>query len=274
MSATVESVFARAKAERRGVLIGYLPVGFPDVETSITAMRVMVESGVDIVEVGVPYSDPVIDGPTIQAATEQALSRGARVRDVFPAVRAIVDAGAPALVMTYWNLVERYGVDQFAAELAHSGGAGLITPDLIPEEAAAWFAASKRHNLHRVFLVAPSSSPHRIAATAAASSGFVYVMSVMGVTGERERASVAAPELVSSARPATSLPLGVGLGVSTGDQAGEVASYADAVIVGSALVRCLLDNKDAQQGLSDLSALVRELAEGVRRPGIAATVSA
>ena len=181
----VGPTLARTRHEGRAALVGYLPVGYPDVDTSIAAMRAMVEGGVDIVEVGVPYSDPLMDGPVIQHAGEVALAGGTRTRDAFRAVAAVVDAGAPALVMTYWNPVERYGISRFAADLAVAGGAGLITPDLIPDEAAEWLAAAQEQDLDRVFLVAPSSTPARLAETAEACRGFVYAASTMGVTGVR-----------------------------------------------------------------------------------------
>lgn len=147
-------LFDGCRAEGRAALIGYLPTGFPDVQTSIAAMTAMVESGCDLVEVGVPYSDPGMDGPTIAAATEAALAGGVRVRDTLAAVEAISNAGGRAVVMTYWNPVLRKGVDTFARDLASAGGYGLITPDLIPEEAVDWIAASEEHNLDRIFLVA------------------------------------------------------------------------------------------------------------------------
>lgn len=243
--------------------MGYLPAGFPDLDTSIAAFATMVAAGVDVIEVGLPYSDPVMDGPTIQRAAEQALAGGTRTRDVFDVVAAVSETEAPTLVMTYWNPVERHGVDRFAAALARAGGAGLITPDLIPDEADEWCAASDREGLDRVFLVAPSSSDERLIATAAACRGFVYATSVMGVTGAREQPSRAAPQLVERVRRVTDLPVGVGLGVSDGDQAAEVASYADAVIVGSAFVRCLLESPDTAAGLAALADLARDLARGV-----------
>src|SRR5690606_24020944 len=169
---------------------------------------------------------------------------GIRTRDVLRTVEAVASLGVPAVLMTYWNPIERYGVERFARDLAAAGGSGLITPDLIPEEAGEWIAASDATGLDRVFLVAPSSSPERIKITVSACRGFVYAASVMGVTGAREHTSAVAPELVARTRAATSLPIGVGLGVSNADQAAEVASYADAVIVGSAFVRRVLDAPD------------------------------
>lgn len=260
----VRRVFNSAAAEHRSALIGYLPVGFPNVPESIAAMRTMVAAGVDIVEVGVPYSDPVIDGPTIQSAVETALRAGTRVRDVFAAVEAIAEAGATPMVMSYWNPIERYGVTEFARALSSSGGAGLITPDLLPEEATEWIAASEKYQLDRVFLVAPSSTQARLVSTAAACRGFVYAASVMGVTGARDQLSNAAPALAQRVRAVTDLPVGVGLGVSNAKQAAQVASYADGVIVGSALVRCLLDASDRDSGQQALHELVVDLADGVR----------
>jgi len=261
----VSDALAKAKADGRAALIGYLPVGYPSVELSIDAMRAMVAAGVDIVEVGVPYSDPVMDGPTIQAATEQAVRAGVGLRDALAAVRAVVDAGAAAVTMGYWNQIERYGVERFATDLAAAGGSGAITPDLIPEEAAAWIAASDATGLDRVFLLAPSSTDARIVSTAAASRGFVYASAVMGVTGARAEVSGAAATLVGRIRRlAPQVAACVGLGVSTGAQAAEVASFADGVIVGSALVKRLLDSPDAG-GVAAVGELSRELAEGVRR---------
>jgi len=253
------------RSEGRGVLVGYLPAGLPTVEGGIAAIRAMVEAGVDVVEVGLPYSDPVIDGPVIQRASEIALAAGTRTVDVLRTVEAVASAGAPVLVMTYWNPVERYGIDAFARDLAAAGGAGLITPDLVPDEADEWLAASDTHDLDRIFLVAPSSTDRRIALTAAACRGFVYATSVMGVTGARDRTSGAAPALVARVRQVTDAPVAVGLGVRDGAQAAIVAGYADGVIVGSALVRCLLDASDVDSGLAALKALTADLAAGVRR---------
>ena len=151
----VSTVLAECRAQGRAALIGYLPVGFPDPATSLRAMVSLVENGCDIVEVGLPYSDPLIDGPANQRAAAAALAAGTKVTDVFAATRAVRSAGAPPLVMTYWNLVLKYGVDRFADDLAAAGGAGLVTPDLIPEEALDWIAASERTGLDRVFLIAP-----------------------------------------------------------------------------------------------------------------------
>jgi tryptophan synthase alpha chain len=226
----------------------------------------MVDAGCDVIEVGLPYSDPVMDGPTIQAAAQQALDRGVRTTDVLRTVEAVAATGTPTVVMTYWNPVERYGVERFAADLASAGGAGLITPDLTPDSATDWIPAADAHDLDKVFLVAPSSTVERIAMTTAACRGFVYATAVMGVTGARATTSDLAGPLVARTRAHTQLPIGVGLGVSNGDQAAEVASYADGVIVGSAFVRALLDHPDDRAaGLRALTALTEDLARGVRR---------
>ncbi|MGQ0841377.1 tryptophan synthase subunit alpha [Actinokineospora sp.] len=255
----LDPVFARTRAQGRGALVGYLPAGYPTVDGSIDLLTAMVDSGCDLVEVGVPFSDPVIDGPVIQAAAETALRGGFRLRDLFRVVEAVSAAGGQAVVMTYWNPVHRYGVDAFARDLAAAGGLGMITPDLIPDEAQDWLAASAAHDLDRIFLVAPSSSEQRIASTAAASSGFLYATAVMGVTGARDAVGGAAPGLVERARAHTSLPIGVGLGVRSGAQAAEVAGFADAVIVGSAFVT------RAEVGVDSVRELAVELAAGVRK---------
>ena len=262
MTSRLEDTIAGARAEGRSALVAYLPVGYPAVDASIAAMVAAVEGGADAVEIGVPYSDPGIDGPVIQQAVDVAVRAGVGMRDVLRAVEAVAAAGAVPVVMSYWNPVERYGVDRFAADLVAAGGAGAITPDLIPDEAGAWLAAAEAHDLDRVFLVAPSSTDARLAATAAACRGFVYAASTMGVTGTRATVGDAAEKLVARTRAVTDLPVCVGLGVSNGDQAAEVAGFADGVIVGSAYVRELLEGRGTE-GVRRLSA---DLAAGVRRP--------
>ena len=258
------TAFEKARADDRAALIGYLPAGFPDVDGAVAGLRAMVDAGCDAIEVGLPYSDPVMDGPTIQAAAQRALEGGVRTRDVLRTVEAVAATGTPVVIMTYWNPVARYGVERFAADLASAGGSGLITPDLTPDSGAEWIAAADAHGLDKIFLVAPSSTDERIAMTAAACRGFVYATAVMGVTGARVSTSDLAGPLVERTRRVTDLPIGVGLGVSNGAQAAEVASYADGVIVGSAFVRCLLDHDDPADALAALTALTEDLARGVR----------
>jgi tryptophan synthase alpha chain len=261
---SVADVFARCAADGRGALVGYLPAGYPTVDGSVELFTAAIEGGCDLVEVGVPYSDPVMDGPVIQAAADTALRAGFRLRDLFTVVERISAAGGSAVVMTYFNPVLRYGVDAFARDLAAAGGLGIITPDLIPDEAREWIAASDASGLDRVFLVAPSSTDERIASVTSHCRGFVYAVSHMGVTGARTSMGDAASVIVSRTKAVTDLPVCVGLGVSNGEQAAEVAAYADGVIVGSALVRCLTEADDLESGLVELRALVTELAEGVR----------
>jgi tryptophan synthase alpha chain len=260
VSQLADSITA-AKAHDRAALIAYVPVGYPDVPGSIAAMVAAVEGGADVVEIGMPYSDPGMDGPVIQQAVDSAVRAGVGMRHVLRAVEAVADAGAVAVVMSYWNPIERYGVERYAADLAAAGGSGAITPDLIPDEAGEWLAASDRTGLDRVFLVAPSSTDARLRSTTAACRGFVYAASTMGVTGMRTQ--VTGGDLVARIRTATDLPVFVGLGVSNGRQAAEVAGFADGVIVGSAIVRRMLDAPDVDTGIAEIRALCGELADGV-----------
>ena len=255
----LSEMFAGLRAENRAALVGYLPAGFPDLAGSKDLFAAIIEGGCDLVEVGLPFSDPVLDGPSVQHAAGQALANGFRVRDTFDIVESVTSRGGRAVVMTYFNPVLAYGVEAFARDLAAAGGAGVITPDLIVDEAGPWLDAVHAHDLDPIFLVAPSSPVERIALTTAAGGGFVYAASVMGVTGARDRVSTAAPDLVARCRTVTDLPIGVGLGVRTGEQAREIAEYADAVIVGSAFLDAY-----AHGGRDALVTLAGDLAAGVR----------
>lgn len=257
---SVEKTIALRRQAGSGALIGYLPVGFPSLSESIDAAVALANNGVDILELGLPYSDPVMDGPVIQAATQRALADGFRLRHGFEAVSAITaQVEAPVLVMTYWNPVVQYGVDRFADDLVTAGGAGLITPDLIPDEAHDWLAASERTGLDRVFLAAPSSSDARLAQAVAMSRGFVYAVSTMGITGARSDVDSAARVLVNRLRAAGSSSACVGLGISTPAQVREILGYADGAIVGSALVKALADG-----GVAAVGALASDLAAGTQ----------
>jgi tryptophan synthase alpha chain len=261
MTASPVASAIRARVDAgSGALIGYLPVGFPSLEGSVDAAVALVENGVDVLEMGLPYSDPVMDGPVIQAATQRALADGFRLRDGFTAVKAITEqVSAPVLIMTYWNPVVQYGVDRFADDLAAAGGAGLITPDLIPDEAEPWLRASERAGLDRVFLAAPSSTDARLRQAVEASRGFVYAVSTMGITGARSDVDAAARSLVTRLRTAGATSTCVGIGISTADQVREVLDYADGAIVGSALVKALSDG-----GVEAVAALAADLSSGTR----------
>ncbi|MEZ7005394.1 tryptophan synthase subunit alpha [Streptomyces sp. AD55] len=264
----LEETLAGARAEGRSALVAYLPAGFPTVDGGIEAMKAVLEGGADVVEVGLPHSDPVLDGPVIQTADDIALRGGVRIADVLRTVREVHRAtGKPILVMTYWNPVDRYGVERFAAELAEAGGAGCILPDLPVQESAHWREHAGKHGLATVFVVAPSSRDARLAEITAVGSGFVYAASLMGVTGTRESVGSEAEDLVRRTRATTDLPVCVGLGVSDAEQAAEVARFADGVIVGSAFVKRMLDAPDAATGVRDVRALAGELAQGVRARG-------
>lgn len=271
-------VLAASRALGRPALVGYLPAGFPDVAGAADAATVLLDCGVDLVELGLPYSDPSLDGPVIQAACVQALAQGTRTRDVVATVEQVAAHrdDAAVVVMTYWNPVLRYGPQAFARDLDAAGGAGLITPDLTPDSGPDWLEAARAHDLDTVFLVAPSSTEQRLASTVEACRGFVYAASLMGVTGERTSVGAQAEHLVRRTRQAAD-DLGVerfvcvGLGVSTPDQAAEVGRYADGVIVGSALVRCLLEADDPADGRRRLARLATDLADAVH--GVEAVAS-
>ncbi|MFF0743448.1 tryptophan synthase subunit alpha [Streptomyces sp. NPDC004111] len=264
----LNDTLAAAKSEGRAALIAYLPAGFPTVDGGIEAVKAVVAGGADVVEVGLPHSDPVLDGPVIQTADDIALRGGVKIADVMRTVReAHAATGVPVLVMTYWNPIDRYGVERFTAELAEAGGAGCILPDLPVQESALWREHAEKHGLATVFVVAPSSQDARLATITAAGSGFVYAASLMGVTGTRESVGEQAQDLVRRTRATTELPVCVGLGVSNAVQAKEVAAFADGVIVGSAFVKRMLDADDEAAGLEAVRALAAELAAGVRRAG-------
>jgi tryptophan synthase alpha chain len=247
-----------AEAAGRGAFVGYLPLGYPDLRTSIEAAVTLAENGADVLELGPPYSDPVMDGAIIQEATQTALANGFRLHDLFPAVKEIVDrTGVPVLVMTYWNPVVQYGVDRYADDLAAAGGAGLITPDITPDAAAEWIAASERTGLDRVFLAAPTSTDERLDLIVRSSTGFVYTVSTMGITGERAQLDAAARTLVARLRDHGCERACVGIGISTADHVAAVLDYADGAIVGTALVRALRDG-----GLDGLATTARTLAAG------------
>lgn len=255
----VEEVLRDKRAKGEGSLIGYFPAGYPTVEDSVTALVAMAQEGCDVLEVGVPYSDPVMDGEIIQKATEVALSNGFKLSMLFDVIQRVREqTTVPMLVMSYWNPVLRFGLERFAEQLSASGAQGMITPDLIPDEASSWLAVSEREGLERVFLVAPSSSPARTKQNAEASRGFVYAVSTMGITGERAELDRLARSVTEGIRQVSDIPVCVGVGVSTGEQVAEVNGYADGAIVGTAIIRAYEEG-----GLDGLRVKVRELASGL-----------
>lgn len=259
----LDNLFTKVRAENRAALIAYIPAGFPTQASCQRVIAAFIVGGVDAIEIGFPYSDPVMDGPTIQAAAVTSLENGTGAAEVFQAL-ATASAHVPAVVMTYWNPIERYGVNEFSAAIAANGGSGVITPDLTIEESQGWISATDNSAINPIYVVAPSTSDARLAQVTAKCSGFVYVASVMGVTGTRTSVSTGAADLVARVRKTTSLPVAVGLGVSTREQAKGVAAYADGVIVGSAFIKALQDAPDEESGLAAVTELARELSKGVR----------
>jgi len=257
---SVSGVLRERGRDSKGAVVGYLPVGFPDLATSIEAAVALAENGFDIIELGLPYSDPVMDGPVIQRATQAALAAGFRVSQAFDAVASITErTGVPVVLMTYWNLVLQYGVQRFSEQLAAAGGAGAITPDLIPDEASEWLAAARANGLDHIFLAAPSSTDERLASVVRQSSGFVYAVSTMGITGARSDVDAAARSLVSRLRDQGGSEVCVGLGISTAAQVSEVLEYADGAIIGSALISAL-----AEGGVRGLASAAATLSSGTR----------
>ena len=260
----LDQVMAKVRQENRAALIAYIPAGFPSQEGCAKAIRVLADAGVDAIEIGFPYSDPVMDGPVIQEAADISIKAGTHAADVFAALKVASDTGVAAVVMTYWNPIAKYGVEKFAQSIADNGGSGVITPDLTIEESDEWIAATDKSGINPIYVVAPSTSNERLKYVTAKTGGFVYAASMMGVTGSREAVASTANELVSRVRTVTELPISVGLGVSTREQAKSLAAYADGVIVGSAFIKLLLEAPSEQAGLDAISDLAKELALGVR----------
>ncbi len=264
LSTPLDQVLAKAKSENRAALIAYIPAGFPSIEGCKKVIAAFARGGVDAIEIGFPYSDPVMDGPTIQAAAVQSLSHGTGAQEVLDSLKCATDLGIAAVVMTYWNPIEKYGPEKFAQAIAAHGGSGVITPDLTVEESAGWIAATDKHEINRIYVVAPSTKDGRLPMVTEQCGGFVYAASLMGVTGTRSSVSSLASDLVGRIRETTDTPVSVGLGVSTREQAKSVAGYADGVIVGSAFINAILDAPDEESGLAAVEHLARELSLGVR----------
>jgi tryptophan synthase alpha chain len=260
----LDSVMEKVRTENRAALIAYIPAGFPSQTGCAKAIQALAAAGVDAIEIGFPYSDPVMDGPVIQEAADISLKAGTNAADVFAALKVASDTGVAAVVMTYWNPIEKYGVDQFAQAIADNGGSGVITPDLTIEESERWLSATDKSQINPIYVVAPSTKDDRLAQVTSKTGGFVYAASLMGVTGTRNSVSTGAADLVERVRKVTDLPISVGLGVSTREQAKSLAAYADGVIVGSAFIKLLLEAKSEQEGVDAISHRASELALGVR----------
>jgi tryptophan synthase alpha chain len=264
VSTPLENLFVKTRSEGRAALIAYIPAGFPTIKDCHRVVQAFIDGGVDAIEIGFPYSDPVMDGPTIQAAAVTALNNGTTAQDVLDALEVATKAGVPSVVMTYWNPIEKFGVEKFAHAIASHGGSGVIHPDITIEESAPWLAAASASDINPIYVVAPSTSDERLAKVTAKAGGFIYAASIMGVTGARTSVLSAAEDLVSRVRKVSDLPVAVGLGVSTREQAKDLARYADGVIVGSAFVKAILDAPSLDEGLAAVTALARELSQGVR----------
>lgn len=262
---SLHQAFAKAKSENRAALIAYLPAGFPTLEGSIKIMQEMLNNGVDLIEIGVPYSDPLMDGPVIQQAVDVALNNKIGMKQVMQVVKEVAVLGKPVLTMSYWSPIEKWGVEKYAQQMQEAGGVGVITPDLPPDESTQWIDATNKNGIDRVFVVAPSTTDERLKLVTKNVTGFVYAASLMGVTGTRSEVSSRAEELVKRLRHHTDLPIAVGLGVSTAEQAHEVAQFADGVIVGSAFVKVILENLDLIKAIAAIAQLTKDFARGVRK---------
>jgi tryptophan synthase alpha chain len=253
----IAATFARAKSARRACFVAYLCAGDPDFNTSLEAARVLLRSGVDILELGVPFSDPLADGQTNQLAAQRALEGGMTAAGVFDLVARLRAEfpDVPLVFYTYYNLVFSNGVDAYVRAAAQAGVDGILTLDLPPEESAEMSAACARHGVRTVFIVAPTTPATRLPVIAAAATGFIYYVSREGVTGVRDAVAANIAEALAAIRHASSLPVVVGFGVSRREHVAEIARHADGVVVGSALVNCIRDH------LADKPALLRALGE-------------
>jgi tryptophan synthase alpha chain len=258
----IAAAFARARAEERAALIVYLTAAYPDPETSRACFEAAVEAGADVLEVGLPFSDPMMDGPIIQAANQHVLDAGIRVSEQLELVAGLGHLDVPKLAMTYVTIADTRGYQRFAAELAAADVSGVILPDLPVAEAGPWLAAAEEQGIATVFLASSVSTDARLEAIGRASSGWVYATGLLGVTGVNSVAGEVTRELVGRVRAHTELPVAVGIGVRDRASAAEVARYADGVIVGSAIVRAAGEG-DAAGAPGRVGALVRELRAGV-----------
>lgn len=263
----IAQTFARAQSENRACFVAYLCAGDPDFETSVEACRTLVQNGVDILELGVPFSDPLADGLTNQLAAQRALESGMTAARVFELVRRIrTFSEVPIVFYTYYNLVFSNGVEAYIETAKAAGVDGVLTLDLPPEESSDVSLACRKHGLKTVFIVAPTTPPARLSKIGAVATGFIYYVSREGVTGVRNEVAANIPEAMASIRAAITLPVVVGFGISSRAHVAQVAASADGVVVGSALVNCIRDNLSDKSRISPaLAAKCVELVAGVRR---------
>ncbi len=247
----IQSVFAQTKGQGRSAFMPYFTLGFPDAEQSVAIIKSLADSGADLIELGLPFSDPLADGPTIQHSTQIALEKGMSMRKSLSLVKELRVQGVqqPLMLMGYINPILAYGATQFVHDAALAGADGLIIPDMPPEEAEEIQQACKTENLALVFLLAPTSTPERIAKVAALSSGFIYLVAVTGITGERKRLDPGLADFIKRVRQATDTPLVVGFGISTPEQVKEVGELADGVIAGSAIIRLVEQSAEPVQAV-------------------------
>lgn len=269
-AARVDALFRNLARRRERALVTYLAVGDPDLDTSVAAARAMLAGGADLLELGVPYSDPLADGPAIQAAGQRALAAGFRLPHLFEAVRRLrAESEAPLAVMTYVNPVLQFGVARFARVVADADADALLVPDLPPEEAGEVIRACRECDLAFVPFLAPTSTPERMAAAARCGSGFVYCVSVTGVTGVRRTLPPALPEFLGRVRASVDLPVCVGFGVGTPELARALAAHADGVIVGSALVEAIAKGGGADAVARRVRERVSALKDALREVEVA-----
>ncbi|HEY9155048.1 MAG TPA: tryptophan synthase subunit alpha [Opitutaceae bacterium] len=263
----IAQTFARTRSENRACFVAYLCAGDPDFETSVAACRALVESGVDVLELGVPFSDPLADGLTNQLAAQRALENGMTADRVFELVRRVRSfAEVPIVFYTYYNLVFSNGVDAYVKRAKEAGVDGMLTLDLPPEESTEVKAACERHGVKTVLIVAPTTPPERLPRIAENATGFIYYVSREGVTGVRNEVAANVPEAIARIRSSTTLPVVVGFGISSRAHVAQIASQADGVVVGSALVNLIRDNlQDKAKIPSALSAKSADLLAGTRR---------
>ena len=250
--AALDAMFARAKAQHRAAFLPYFPIGYPTYAASLATIKALADAGVDGFEIGIPFSDPIADGPTIQAATQAALEGGATVRKCLEAVRALREQGLtqPMLMMGYANPLVAYGTEAFVRDARAAGADGLIVPDLPPEEAAMFAGSCAREGLALVFMLAPTSNDERIKLASTNASGFLYVVSLTGITGARRELPAYLRDFIARLRASTDKPLVLGFGISTPEHAREVSGLTDGFIVGSALVRAGGQSVEAARDLA------------------------